>query len=157
MHFSGPFWVWLTLGCTLVLLAGNFSNSAAWTSFRSPRTATSLRSFMHAQPNETLSIGSPSHLVAFVGVFTGDKPDRRRALRSTWFPSSEAALNKSEDWKPVVFAYQCCKSRKQQSDGLCAGLRLNTRSDFDLLLEDFKTPMFKLQLMRSSANTMIFS
>ncbi len=38
--------------------------------------------------------GSGPQLLAFVGIHTGNRPERRQALRFTWFPSTEQELDK---------------------------------------------------------------
>lgn len=96
MQLSRQLWVVLTVACTLILLASNAINSSLSSDSPSTRArlAYSARRDLHAETPDALL--PTSSLLAFVGVFTATKPERRQAVRSTWFPSSEVGLARLE-------------------------------------------------------------
>ena len=93
MQLSRRLWIILAVACAFVLLTSNFIISSDWTTapFKQARSARSQKRDVRLSIS-THKTELPPPLLAFVGVFTAIKPERRLALRSTWFPSSEAQL-----------------------------------------------------------------
>lgn len=96
MQLSRQLWVILAIACALILLASNAINSSISTTtpFKQRSSIRTERRDLSLSVSEPKTSLSPSSLIAFVGVFTAIKPERRLALRSTWFPSSEAELRR---------------------------------------------------------------
>lgn len=106
MQLSRPIWVLLAFACALILLASNVINS--WTTVVSSNQA---RLKYIARRDLRVALGEPkaqlppSTLLAFVGVLTATKPERRQAVRSSWFPSSEAKLARLEADTGIRFRF----------------------------------------------------
>ena len=98
MQLSRPVLVVLIVICTVVILAANaivLGGSAASSSAAARHKYSLRRALTNASVTNQLPTLAPSELTAFVGVFTALKPDRRQALRESWFPSSPELLQKS--------------------------------------------------------------
>ena len=97
-----PLLVLLAVACALILLlAVSFNPIAANTSLSdkarlrySSHTVNFTDQAAKTRPSQS------TKLSAFVGVFTAVKPERRRVVRSTWFPSSTGDLQRLV---PVLF------------------------------------------------------
>ena len=97
MQLSRPVLVVLIVICTIVILAANaivLGGSAASSSAAARRKYSLRRALADTSGTNQLPTLASSELIAFVGVFTALKPDRRQALRETWFPSSPELLQK---------------------------------------------------------------
>ena len=94
MQLSRPLWIILAIACALILLASNAINSSSSATFplKQARTTRSQRRDLSLSTSEPKTALPQSSLLAFVGVFTAIKPERRLALRSTWSSASEADL-----------------------------------------------------------------
>ena len=93
MQLSRPLWLVLAVAGALILLASNAINSSSSSKVSSQEarlTYSKHRDFRAGDDLDTALV--PSTLLAFVGVMTAAKPERRQVVRSTWFPSSEADL-----------------------------------------------------------------
>ncbi|KAL3151040.1 hypothetical protein ABBQ38_012910 [Trebouxia sp. C0009 RCD-2024] len=99
MQLSRPLWIILAIACALIVLAANTINSSTTTTaaFARARSTYHQGSDLSGAPDVVKTVVPSSSLLAFVGVFTAIKSDRRQALRSTWFPSSETELLRVED------------------------------------------------------------
>lgn len=95
MQLSRPLLAVLIVICTVVILAANATvlrGSAAassQTAWHNQALRRALRSNSAGDGQPTVA---PSELLAFVGVFTALKPERRQSLRETWFPSTPDLL-----------------------------------------------------------------
>ena len=102
MQLSRPLWIILAIACALILLASNAVHTSTWTTaaFDQARSARIQRRDLSLTTGERKTALPHSSLLAFVGVFTALKPERRQALRSTWFPSSETdLLRQGQSWQ----------------------------------------------------------
>lgn len=95
----------LSVACALILLVSNVINSSTpGSSSEQAQKTYSRRRDLHNEIKHAKTSLPASTVQAFVGVFTATKPERRHAVRSTWFPSSEADLARSawDDSSAVV-------------------------------------------------------
>ncbi|KAL0025605.1 hypothetical protein WJX79_007394 [Trebouxia sp. C0005] len=103
MQLSRPLWVLLAFACALILLSSNAINS--WTTVVSSNQARSKYISLHVGLGEPKAQLPPSTLLAFVGVVTATNSERRQAVRSSWFPSSEAELARLEADTSIRFRF----------------------------------------------------
>lgn len=94
MYLSRPLSIIIAIACAVILLASNALNSSSSTraAFNRARSTHSQRRDLSLNTGGLHTALPPSSLLAFVGVCTATVPERRHALRATWFPSSEAEL-----------------------------------------------------------------
>lgn len=98
MYIRTSVWLALAIICTFVFAAFNFANPrdvfAASPSARqklSPSYNCACNLATVAGETDRPAPDAPK-VLAFVGVFTALKPERRHSLRATWFPSSVDGL-----------------------------------------------------------------
>ena len=93
MQLSRPLWLVLAVAGALILLASNAINSSDSTTTSSQEARPKYSKDQDVRAGDPLKTPLPtSSLLAFVGVMTAARHERRQAVRSTWFPSSEADL-----------------------------------------------------------------
>ncbi len=133
MQLSRQLWVVLTVACALILLASNAINS------RPGSGASSDKARLTYSSRRDLRVGvgnlqeplPASSLLAFVGVFTATKPERRQAVRATWFPASEAGLARLASAVTVLYitVIEALSSSEAAPSMLPAGWRRKPRSE----------------------------
>lgn len=95
MQLSKPLLAALIVLCTVVILIANATvlRGSAATSLEAARPIFDLRRALRGRSAGVSEPElEPSDLLAFVGVFTALKPERRQSLRDTWFPATPELL-----------------------------------------------------------------
>lgn len=90
-------WFALIVACTIIYVAFNSNkliNSPATPFALAPKIDLLPRKLMNSSGAAQLATAVAPELLAFVGVFTALRPERRRSLRDTWFPSSLEQLDR---------------------------------------------------------------